>query len=548
VLLQIGIDLTTIGQEVYTALQPLLETRAFNGQDTLETTVQVLREASPHLEQALARVERIQRARQTIETAALSPYTARWVRQLDAGLPLLEDGLRGAIALPRLMGASEQRTYLLLAENEDELRATGGFITAVAQVVVRNGRVIHMAFENSGQVDDFSQPYPDPPLPLREIMDLDLWGFRDANWSPDFPTAAQVALSLYRPPYHVGEIHGVMAINMRGAQRLVEVLEPLDVEDYPQPITGENLIPAMRESRNQILTDPRSSWERAHKDFMARVLTAAIAKMQQEPEQIDMLKLTLAILQALEERNLFIYPLGSGPAAEAMQRTGWDGALQSAPGDYLMVVDANMGYNKVNAYIAESLDYVVDLREPRRPQATLTLQYTHQGPQTRERCYHFEKPPTFTYNQLMAQCHWNYTRVYVPEGSELLHATPNPVPGRMLETGKGRTGEAEVTPREYGKTVFGTFFVLPSGQRNQTRFTYALPPQVVTWAEDTLTYQLYLQRQGGKDPTSLSVTVILPPDAEVITASPQPTQRSGDHIHYALLMNTDLALALRIED
>jgi hypothetical protein len=553
VLLQSGLDLTTMGLELYAALQPLLETtptRNLGESSALETSIKVLREATPQLRWALTRVERIQQARQTIQTSALSPYTARWVMQLDEVLPLLEDGLRGAVALPTLLGTSEQRTYLLLAENEDELRATGGFITAVAQVVVRNGRVVHMAFENSGQVDDFSQPYPDPPLPLREIMDLDLWGFRDANWSPDFPTAAQVALRLYRPPYHVGEIHGVMAINMRGAQRLVEVLEPLYVEDYPEPVTGENLIPAMRESRNSITTDRRARWERAHKDFMARVLTAAIDKIQREPEHIDMLKLAMAILQALEERNLFIYPLGSGPAAEAMQRTGWDGALRAGPGDYLMVVDANLGYNKVNAYIAESVDYSVDLQEPRRPQATLTLQYDHQGPQTRERCYHFQKPPTFTYDQLMAQCHWNYARVYVPEGSQLLHATANPVPGRMLETGKGRTGEAEVTPHEHGKTVFATFFVLPSGQRNHTRFTYTLPPTVVTREKDTLIYQLYIQRQGGKDPTPLSVTLLLPPNAEVIAASPPPVQQNGNHIHYTRALHTDLdlKLELRIKD
>lgn len=544
-LLQMGLDLTQAGALALEAFDPVLENE---GHGMGEATAAALEASQPQLAQAHELLARVTRSRQEIDVTRLVPHVARWVERLDEALPLLSDGMQSARLLPTLLGVSEKRTYLVLIQNEDELRPTGGFITAVAQITVQEGRVIRVAFENSGQVDDFSLPYPDPPLPLREIMDLDLWGFRDANWSPDFPTAAQVALALYRPPYYVGEIDGVLALNQRGAEQLIAAFPPLVVEGYDAPITQANLIAAMRASRAQYEVDPRSQWDRAHKDFLARVLAAAIETMQTSPEKIDPLELGLATLRVLEERDLFIYLLDDDQAAEILRQTGWDGALYQGPGDYLMAVDANLGYNKVNPYIEESLSYTVDLRLPRHPKATLALHYQHLGPQQEGYCYHFEKPRNYTYDHRMEQCHWNYARAYVPEGSRLLSATTHPVPGRMLASGKSRAGEPEIIPQESGKTVFGTFFVLHPGRRHEARFTYSLPSEVMAQVDsddDVWHYRLYIQRQGGKEPTSAQITVLLPRQARVLESSPPPTQINAGQVTYELQLRTDVVLELR---
>ncbi len=42
-------------------------------------------------------------------------------------------------------------------------------------------------------------------------MGIDLWVFRDSNWSPDFPTAARQAVALYRPGQPVS-VDGVVAL------------------------------------------------------------------------------------------------------------------------------------------------------------------------------------------------------------------------------------------------------------------------------------------------------------------------------------------------
>ncbi|NBD36338.1 MAG: hypothetical protein GVY30_10140, partial [Chloroflexi bacterium] len=236
-----------------------------------------------------------------------------------------------------------------------------------------------------------------------------------------------------------------------------------------------------------------------------------------------------------------------GQTAEILRQTGWDGALYHGPGDYLMAVDANLGYNKVNPYIEERLSYTVDLRLPRHPKATLALHYQHLGPQQEGYCYHFEKPRNYTYDHRMEQCHWNYARAYVPEGSRLLSATPHPVPGRMLASGKSRGGEPEVIPQESGKTVFGTFFVLKPGRRHEARFTYSLPSEVMAQEEDgdVWHYRLYLQRQGGKEPTPAQITVLLPRQATVLESALPPAQIEEGRVTYELQLRTDVMLELR---
>ena len=102
---------------------------------------------------------------------------------------MLRQGFSALTVAPQLLGMDRPRTYLVLALNEDELRPGGGFITGVGEIRVQAGKVITMTFRDSYAVDDFTQPYPDPPEPMRRYMGLDLLVLRDSNWSPDFPTA-----------------------------------------------------------------------------------------------------------------------------------------------------------------------------------------------------------------------------------------------------------------------------------------------------------------------------------------------------------------------
>lgn len=548
-LLTAALELSENGARVAEALEPLLVPPDQAQPPTLESALRLLREAQPHLSDMAQTLERVYAMRAGLETRPAAPApAARLVAELDRYLPLLQQGVQGALLLPALLGDDEFRTYLLLVQNEDELRPAGGFLTGVARVAVREGRIEHLYFENSAEVTDFKRPYPDPPRPLEDIMGLDLWVFHDSNWSPDFPTSAWQAVAFYQQRYEM-PIDAVLAVDQEAFRRIVQVLQPLTVPSYPEPVTESNILAALRQSRDMPLEDdPQAAWERRHKAFLEDLLTASIDKVQNRPETVDFIRLGMAVMAAFEERHMFAYALRDNDLATLLHESRWDGALSRGEGDYLMVVDANLGYSKVNPYITGSLGYAVDLRDPQQPQANLTLSYQHNGPRTSEPCYHYHKPPMLTYEQLMQQCYWDYVRVYVPQGSRPLRATPNPIPGGLLVTGIGRSGEAEILAPEAGKSVFATFFVLPPGQRAETRMLYQLPPDVVQQTDDALLYRLYIQKQGGKLSVPVQLSLYLPPGATVIRSS-APYARAADnpeHILYNLNLQTDFQLSVEI--
>jgi len=547
-LLAAALELSETGARVAEALEPLLVPPDQAQPPTLESALRLLREAQPHLSDMAQTLERVQAMRAAVP-AVLSPRAARLVAELDYALPLLQRGVQGALLLPALLGDDELRTYLLLVQNEDELRPAGGFLTGVARVAVREGRIEHLYFENSAEVTDFKRPYPEPPAPLEDIMGLDLWVFHDSNWSPDFPTSAWQAVAFYQQRYEM-PVDAVLAVDQEAFRRIVQVLQPLDLPSYPEPVTGSNILAALRQSRDMPLEDdPQAAWERRHKAFLEDLLTASIDKVQNRPETVDFVRLGMAVMGAFEERHMFAYALRDNDLATLLHESRWDGALSRSEGDYLMVVDANLGYSKVNPYITGSLGYAVDLRDPQQPQANLTLSYQHNGPRTNEPCYHYHKPPMLTYEQLMQQCYWDYVRVYVPQGARPLRATPNPIPAGLLVTGIGRSGEAEILAPEAGKSVFATFFVLPPGQRAETRMLYQLPADVVQQTDDALLYRLYIQKQGGKLSVPVQLSLYLPAGSTVIRSS-VPYARAADnpgHILYQLNLQTDFQLSVEIE-
>jgi hypothetical protein len=183
-----------------------------------------------------------------------------------------------------------------------------------------------------------------------------------------------------------------------------------------------------------------------------------------------------------------------------------------------------MGYNKVNFNVSRRIEYEVVLDEKDAPQANLTITYQNRSP-AQPACV--QKPRIEdTYDLMTQDCYWNYLRVYVPPGVELLSS-------------EGVT-ETEVLSGEQGQAVLAAFLVVPAAESQTVRFTYRLPQ----W--DGQEYRLLVQKQPGTIADPLLVKVVLPEGTGVLSSEPQPSDQRQGVWSFELNLRTDRTLTLKL--
>ncbi|MCX6396915.1 MAG: DUF4012 domain-containing protein [Propionibacteriales bacterium] len=133
--------------------------------------------------------------------------------------------------LPTMLGQDGPRTYLLMVQNPAELRSTGGLPGSVAILKAVNGQL--------AMTDQFSaadvKPTATPVLKLddetrRMYGESPAEDFRDINFTPDFPTAAQAAVALVKEKLGLGDIDGVVSVDPIVLTGLLRATGPVDVK------------------------------------------------------------------------------------------------------------------------------------------------------------------------------------------------------------------------------------------------------------------------------------------------------------------------------
>ena len=187
-----------------------------------------------------------------------------------------------------------------------------------------------------------------------------------------------------------------------------------------------------------------------------------------------------------------------------------------------MVVDSNLGFNKANAVVQPFIDYQVALQEDGPARASLQLRYKNNS-QGENICQHSPRYGA-DYWEIINRCYWNYVRVYTPEGSHLLEATPHALPGKFLLSGQDEPAHIDTLPPEGGKGVWGTLLMVPHGQTLTTTFAYRLPAEVVEKTDGGWRYRLTVQKQAGTQANRLHVVISLPQGRQPVRITPPATQ------------------------
>jgi hypothetical protein len=420
--------------------------------------------------------------------------------------------------LPAISGYPEPKNYLILLQNNTELRPTGGFIGTLGTVTIAGAQARDLRAMDVYSLDSApNAKLLPPPAPLAKYLSVNKWYLRDANWSPDFPVAAKQVMSAYAADGGTETFDGVVAIDPTLAADLLKIVGNITVGGStfsPANITDEIEFQVEKGFSNKGLPVAQ------RKDILIALVGKVFERVMTLPSD-RWQDVVTALVTALDGKHMLIASFDPAVAAFARERN-WDGLVRQDPGDYLMAVDANLASLKTDSVISRSVNYSLhpsgsDLI------ATVNLKYSNRG--------------SFSWKTTRYR---TYTRVYVPAGSRLVSVTGNMLNDKVLDP-KHSPGTVD-TIDELGRRSFGTFISIEPGETRELVFTYKLPPSIVA-SVTSGTYRLLVQKQPGI--SAVPLTLSLDFGKRVARATPSENQSLwGDNLYNA---SSDLAVDRQFE-
>jgi hypothetical protein len=157
--------------------------------------------------------------------------------------------------MPQMLGSTAPRDYLLIIQNPAELRATGGLPGSLAVLHADKGRITMGWQGSAGDVNPFSSPVVTLPKDtLQQYGPTMATDFRDINFTPDFPEAAQIAKAMVAQKLKIN-VDGVVSVDPVALAGLMQGTGPIDA-GHGIVLTAGNVVPILLNQTYQAIQDP----------------------------------------------------------------------------------------------------------------------------------------------------------------------------------------------------------------------------------------------------------------------------------------------------
>lgn len=554
-LLVAGEELARAGQHVSRGLAPLLSSS--EGQMAL---VEVIGSAQEEFARAVVALEQAQQALAHVDSPFLPQNVADQVELLEKSVPQIKQALTAFLdqsgVLLTVLGAEREREYLLLFQNNHELRPTGGFIGSIALVNVDRGAVekvaVQSVYDGDGQMRDFIAP-PDPLL-----LVTNRWYLRDANWFVDWPVSAGKAAEFFEKEGGP-TVDGVIAMTPEVAREFLGIVGSIDMPQYGVTVTADNFWEVVQRE----VTYEYDKEKNKPKQFMADLTPVLLERLMKVPPG-QSLEVIQALTNMLQRKDLLLY-FRDEDVQERLAAAGWSGEVPRDKPGLLLVNNANIGGHKSDQFIEQEIDYRLSVQENGDVDVVTTIRRTHRGP---EEALAFEYPKDENPAQ---KDNVVYQRVLVPPGAKLLEARgfateadlPHfvmPEPDLALvvdpdlaewQRGQIRHESGTMIGQEAGYTFFANWLVTKPGETSVALYHYRLPrgarlPSLFDPAES---FEAYVVKQPGQERTQVRVALRLPETTRIVHAVPAEglTQHSNFEVAYRGELGRDVLVGVVFE-
>lgn len=438
---------------------------------------------------------------------------------------------------PSLLGFEGEKKYLVLFQNNMELRPGGGFIGSYGILTMKNGKADTFHIFDVYDADGKLKTHVEPPYALRRYLGASNWFLRDSNFDIDFTKDATEATRFLKE--ETGQtVDGVIAIDTSFLQNILKAMGSVTVADYNETVTPDNFY-LLTQTHAEKDFFPGSTQK---KDFLKGLSNAMIMRLS-EGKKISNQELLSEVITSIKQRHV-LFSFNDQNAQNIFTVNNitsslWDGRKRqdSTFQDYLGIVEANVGTNKVNYYIKRTWDYAASIDETGNFQGKTTVGYQNTSKRG--------SPYGGDYK--------NYVRFILPPNAVVQSVT---IDNKELPIVPAITDPAIYTQKEFvppsgleieqteekGKTIVGFFHIVPVGASQTVAITYTVQ-QVIDPTRPSFLYDLQLFKQPGTTDDPYSVSFAYPSSFRLITEGEKARDVGGKVIESGdLLQDTNLKM------
>ncbi len=373
--------------------------------------------------------------------------------------------------LPDIMGQNKERKYLVLLQNDKELRPTGGFITAYAIFRVNKGNIQSEGSEDIYRLDASLTKKLPAPAPIKKYLPSETYlNLRDSNLSPDYLASMQQFEQLYNFTSGKKDIDGIITLNTQFVLNMMKALGP--IEALGTKFTTDEVsacgCPQIIYELEKYADEPVAFEKGDRKGIIGVLMQQMMAKTFAAPKSAWP-NVFGTVISSLQQKDILLY-LKDQKSQAAVEKINFAGRIYDYDGDYIHINEANFGGAKSNMYIESRVKQVVTKGKDGKINEKLTIDYKY--PRAGDNCSLERKG-----GLCLAGIYKSWIRIYVPKGSSLIKASGTEVP---------ITASEDLT-----KTVFEGFFTLRPQGTGKIEIEYSVPLKL------DKTYKLLIQKQPG---------------------------------------------------
>ncbi len=314
--------------------------------------------------------------------APVASRLASFQRSIDRATEDAQTAAAAVEVIPDLLGEDGPRRYFVAFATPAETRDLGGFMGAYALLVVDDGDI---KLQKAGRVNDLNERFQGRQLANRAVFPDGFLALRPERYwqnitgSADFPTTAEAARQMWRPP--ALPLDGVLYMDPQALANMLQLTGPIKLPGYPRPLTAATAAPFLLRNQYTAFPDDQSlldSAETRH-DFLVEAAESVFEKLTSGdlpgPRQ-----LADTMAPAVQARRLLFHSFHPDEQA-LIERMHFDGTLPAVDGDFLSVRASNRGRSKIDAFMHRTVTYDVAVDpETDTVRSTVTVQVRNDAP------------------------------------------------------------------------------------------------------------------------------------------------------------------------